>query len=271
MQRTDQALVPTLARKTDILGIAVSRTDYREASSLVVDAARKRIPLAVSALAVHGLMTGVLDRRFGRILNHFDVLAPDGQPVRWALNVFGRPRLKDRVYGPRLMLDICERAETHAVGIYLFGSTEAVVAALQANLKQRFPRLIIAGAQPDRFRDATPQEDAEDVKRIAESGAGIVFCGRGCPRQERWCDAHRDRIAGACVAVGAAFDFHAGTLKQAPSWMQRAGLEWAFRLLCEPRRLWRRYLLLNPLFVICILLQILGLSRCFRRPPHPAD
>ena len=247
--------------KTDILGIGVSRTTYEETVEAILAAGRRHEPLTVTALAVHGLMTGVRDPEFGAQLNAFDILTPDGQPVRWALNRFGRPRLRERVYGPTLMLRVCEAAANEGVSIYLLGSRPEVINRLVARLKARFPKLRIAGAQPDRFRDATPEEDAEDVRRITQSGAGIVFCGRGCPRQEQWCFHHRDRLPAALVAVGAAFDFHAGTSPQAPALLQRAGLEWAFRLVHEPRRLWRRYLLLNPLFIAGIFLQSIGCTR----------
>ena len=245
--------------KISILGIGISSITYAETVDLVSSCAWEKKPLIVSALAVHGLVTGMLNRDFGARLNRFDVLAPDGQPVRWALNWLGKCGLKERVYGPTLMLKICERAQQEHMGIYCFGSTGKVVEALAHNLKTKYPRLIISGYQADRFGEASPEEDADDVKRISDSGARIVFCGRGCPRQEVWCYNHRDRINGPLVAVGAAFDFHAGLLPQAPPVLQKAGLEWVFRLAHEPRRLWKRYMLLNPLFIIAILLQASGI------------
>lgn len=253
-----------LPAKTSILGIGVARTTYDETAQLIVQAGRQRKPLIVSALAVHGLMNGVLNPAFGAKLNQFDIVTPDGQPVRWALNWFGAPRVKDRVYGPTLMLEICKKAEQAEVGVYFFGSKKEVLDNLVLNLTKRFSRLIVSGAQPDRFREATPEEDTEDVRRISDSGAGIVFCGRGCPRQEEWCYAHRNKMDAPLVTVGAAFDFHAGTLQQAPSWMQNLGLEWLFRLIQEPRRLWKRYMLLNPLFILCIFLQAAGICNFTR-------
>jgi exopolysaccharide biosynthesis WecB/TagA/CpsF family protein len=254
-----------LPTKSDVLGIAVSRTSYAEAAECVVRAGKERKPLALSALAVHGLMDGVIYPEFGSVLNEFDIVTPDGQPIRWALNCTGKPRLKERVYGPTLMLEICKQAEEAEVGIYLFGSTQESVDKLCRNLRQWYPALIISGAQADRFREATPEEDAEDVAKIRESGAGIVFCGRGCPRQERWCHRHRDKLNGALVAVGAAFDFHSGLVRQAPPFLQKMGLEWLFRLYCEPRRLWRRYIILNPLFVFGLLLSALRMDRLWHR------
>lgn len=250
-----------LPQKTSVLGIQVSRTTYEEATRHVIQAARARQPLIVSALAVHGLMDGVLYPAFGEKLNAFDMLTPDGQPIRWALNLFGTPPLRQRVYGPTLMLRICEKAWQERIGIYLFGSTEENIKGVLYKLERLYPGLVVSGWQADRFRDATPEEDAADIKRIAASGAGVVFCGRGCPRQEVWCHEHRNKLHAALIAVGAAFDIHAGTRRQAPALMQKVGLEWLFRFAQEPRRLWRRYLILNPLFVIYVTLQSCGFKR----------
>jgi exopolysaccharide biosynthesis WecB/TagA/CpsF family protein len=270
---TDRDPAMPLPPRTRILGIGVSRVTYETVVEQVAAAARSRRPLAVTALAVHGLMSGVLDPDFARVLHGLDILTPDGQPVRWALNLFGRPVLRRRVYGPTLMLRLCERAAADKLGVYLFGSRPDVVETLARKLARRFPGLEIAGLQADRFREATAEEDRADVERILASGARLVFCGRGCPRQERWCLAHRERLSMPLIAVGAAFDFHAGMLRQAPAWMQNAGLEWLFRLAVEPRRLWRRYLLLNPLYLACLGAQALGWPRFARpaAPPSPED
>ena len=185
------------------------------------------------------------------------MVVPDGQPVRWALNWLWRANLEDRVYGPDLMLRVCEAASAEGIGIYLYGSRPAVIEALTSNLENRFPKLRIEGAQPSRFRPATPSEDEEDIRRIRESGARIVFVGLGCPLQERWALEHRERAPVVFICVGAAFDFHAGTLSQAPAWMQRHGLEWFYRFIREPRRLWKRYLLLNPAYLTLLGLELL--------------
>ena len=240
-----------------VAGVGVSATDYDGATEAVVAAAKARRTLLVTALAVHGLTVGATDPEIGRALAAFDVVTPDGQPVRWALNLLHRTGLRDRVYGPNLMLRVCTAAEREGVGIYLYGSRPETLAKLRASLTERFPRLRIAGWRPSRFRADTPEEDADDVRTIVESGAGIVFVGLGCPRQERWAYLHRDRIPLPMLCVGAAFDFHAGTVRQAPGWMQARGLEWLFRLAVEPRRLWKRYLGYNPLFVALVARQLL--------------
>jgi exopolysaccharide biosynthesis WecB/TagA/CpsF family protein len=202
-------------------------------------------------------MTGVLNRKHGQRLNSFHMLAPDGQPVRWALNwLGGGERLRDRVYGPELTKRVCAAAAQHGIGVFLYGSRDEVVNGLADQLSRWSPDLHIAGLQPSRFREATSAEDQADVDTINRSGAGVVLVGLGCPLQERWAFEHLGRIQAVMLCVGAAFDFHAGYVPQAPPWMQRSGLEWLFRLWQEPRRLWRRYLLLNPLYLILLFLQV---------------
>lgn len=245
----------------DVLGIRVNAVDYAEATRRVMAAAHERRGFSVSALAVHGVMTGVLDRAHRARLNQLDLVVPDGQPVRWALNLVHRLRCRERVYGPSLMLTICARAAREELPIFLFGSRPEVLDRLSANLVARFPALRIAGARSSRFRQLSEAENEEMLTEIRESGAAIVFVGLGCPRQEVWAFENRDALGCPILAVGAAFDFHAGLLPQAPVRMQRLGLEWLYRLWHEPRRLWRRYLYLNPLYVALTVLQLLGLRR----------
>lgn len=245
--------------KYNILGILINAIDYEAVVERVIATAYHRQSLTVSALAVHGVMTGVLDAEHRYRLNHLDIVAPDGQPVRWALNMLHGVGLPDRVYGPTLTLKICERAAHERLPIYLYGSRPEVLRMLSQNLIKRFPRLIIAGAQPSAFRRLTPEEQAATAQQINQSGAAIVFVGLGCPRQEVWVYEHRDLLSMPMLAVGAAFDFHAGIVPQAPAKLQRIGLEWAFRLAQEPSRLWRRYLLLNPLYLALAAAQFLRL------------
>jgi len=232
-----------------VLGVNVSCVDYNSAVTAIVAAARQRTSFGATALAVHGLMEAHLDPTFAELLNRLNLVMPDGQPVRWALNLLGAGDLNDRVYGPTLTLKVCAMAAAEKLPIFLFGSSQQVLDRLELNLKSRFPGLIIAGVQADRFREPTPAEDQQDIATIKRSGAAIVFVGRGCPRQEKWVATHLGKIPVAMIAVGAAFDFHAGTLRQAPRLLQDYGLEWLFRLAIEPKRLWRRYLILNPLFI----------------------
>jgi N-acetylglucosaminyldiphosphoundecaprenol N-acetyl-beta-D-mannosaminyltransferase len=245
------------AGKRNVLGILMNVADYEGAVDFVVRAARERRSAAVSALAVHGLMTGVLNREQKFRLNHFDLLVPDGQPVRWVLNWLYCAGLRDRVYGPTLTLEICARAAGEGLPVYFYGSTTEVLVSLRRNLEARFPRLIIAGMEPSKFRRLNPDEKIELATRIRASGAAIAFVGLGCPRQEAFAYEFRDHLQMPILAVGAAFPFLAGIAPQAPHWMQDAGLEWFFRLLAEPRRLWRRYLLLNPAYVCLVAMQAL--------------
>lgn len=247
------------AGRFNVLGVQVDAVDYAAAVERIVVAARRRQPLAVSALAVHGVMTGVLDRTHRYRLNQLDLVVPDGQPVRWALNAIHGAGLRERVYGPTLTLQVCERAAAEGLPIFLYGSTTDTLDRFSANLRQRFPALQIAGAQPSAFRRLTPEEPQRVVRRIVDSGAQIALVGLGCPRQEVWAFEYRQALSMPLLAVGAAFDFHAGRLSQAPPAMQRYGLEWLYRLSQEPSRLWRRYLLLNPLYLCLFGLQWTGL------------
>lgn len=244
--------------KKNVLGVNIDAVDYEAAAERTIAAAVSGRSMAASALAVHGVMTGVLNATHRYRLNHLDLVVPDGQPVRWALNWLYRARLPDRVYGPTLMLRLCERAARQGLPIYLYGSRPSVLEALCANLRARFPALVIAGAQPSRFRQMTVEEKQSLVDAIRSSGAMLAFVGLGCPRQEVWVYEYRDRLALPLIAVGAAFDFHAGALPQAPARLQRLGLEWLYRLMREPRRLWKRYML-NPLYLGMLVLQATGL------------
>ncbi|MFL5525409.1 MAG: WecB/TagA/CpsF family glycosyltransferase [Gemmatimonadaceae bacterium] len=255
--------------KRSILGVDVNVIDYEAAVEQIVAAARNRKPFAVTSQPVHGIVVGARDAEHRYRLNHFDLLTPDGQPVRWALNLLHKVGLRERVYGPSLMLAVCERLATERLPIYLFGSRRETIDLLSANLRRRFTALHIAGAQPGRFKVLSPDERKEIVRTIKESGAALVFVGLGCPRQEIWAYENRDALSMPAVCVGAAFDFHAGTVSQAPPALQRAGLEWAYRLVREPRRLWRRYALFNPLYVGMIAAQATGAINFDSRPAIP--
>ena len=243
--------------KVPLFGVGISVTDYTEACASIMDAARARRSYAVSALATHGLTEAARDAEFGELVNSIELVTPDGQPVRWAMNMLHGTALSERVYGPDLVAAVCATAAAEGMSIYLFGSTAETCRAVAEELPRRYPGLRIAGVQPDRFRDATADEDAADIQRIRASGADIVLVGRGCPRQERWVAQHRGLIPAPMLAVGAAFDYIAGNITRPPRWMQRAGLEWLFRLIQEPRRLFRRYLVHNCLFVLMLAREML--------------
>lgn len=245
--------------KKEILGVMVNVIDYEATAARIIAAAEARQPLGVSALAVHGVMTGVLDRVHRYRLNELQLVVPDGQPVRWALNWLYRSGLKDRVYGPNLTLYVCEQAAAKRLPVFFYGSTHRVLDRLVTNLSERFPDLPIAGFLPSQFRQLRHHEKCEIVQVIKESRAALTFVGLGCPRQEIWVFEHLNYLDMPMLAVGAAFDFHAKLLPQAPEWVQERGLEWLYRFAQEPKRLWRRYMLLNPSFLTLLLLQIAGL------------
>lgn len=244
--------------KKNISGILIDAVDYETAVSRTITAARFGMPFAVSALAVHGTMTGADDPEHRFRLNSFNLLVPDGQPVRWALNLLHHADLSDRVYGPNLTLLLLSAAEQNQLPVYFYGTTAPVLGKLRSELSLRFPKLKVARMEASRFRTLTQEECSELVGRITASGARMLFVGLGCPRQEVFAFELRSSLSIPIVAVGAAFPFIAGTLPQAPSWMQERGLEWFFRLIQEPKRLWRRYLFTNTLFVFRVVRQLLG-------------
>jgi N-acetylglucosaminyldiphosphoundecaprenol N-acetyl-beta-D-mannosaminyltransferase len=249
------------AGKRNILGVLIDVVDYEGAELAIISAAVEQKPMSVSALAVHGLMTGALDREQQFRLNQFSLLVPDGQPVRWALNWLHDAPLTDRVYGPNLTLRICARAATEGLPVYFYGGTPEILVLLKQSLRLRFPDLVIAGMESSQFRQLSVSEREQLAKRIRSSGAAILFVGLGCPRQEVFVYEFRELLSMPLLAVGAAFPFLAGVIPQAPSWMQKTGLEWLFRLSSEPRRLWRRYLFLNPAYLFLLTLQALGFSK----------
>lgn len=259
---------PSGTSKRNVLGVMVDAVDYASATDRVLTAARERTGFALTALAVHGVMTGVQDPDHNARLNSFDLVTPDGQPVRWALNLLHRAGLTDRVYGPTLTLRVLAGCADKGLPVYLYGSTDETLDRLIPALTAQFPALKIAGREPSKFRTAAPGEPEQIAERIRTSGARVVLVGLGCPRQEVFAYAMRPLLDLPLLAVGAAFDYHAGLLRKPPPWMQRAGLEWLWRLGLEPGRLWRRYVLLNPAYLTRMLAQLLRVWR--PRPPAPA-
>jgi len=238
--------------KRSILGVGVSVVDLDSAADRIIAAARQRCAFGATALAVHGVMTGALDPEHRYRLNRLDLVTPDGQPVRWALRFLHGETLPDRVSGPDLMPVVCARAAAAGLNVFLYGSTPQVLDALKTALVEMSPTIRIVGAEPSRFRRLTEKDAAEVEQRIRDAGAHLVLVGLGCPRQEIFVFEHLQSLGVPMLAVGAAFDFLAGRIPKAPSWMQKSGLEWLFRLAHEPRRLWRRYVLLNPLYCLMI-------------------
>ena len=231
-----------------VLGVRFDATTYADASARILGWAAAGESRTVYCSNTHSAVEAQDDPAFRDVLDRADLNTPDGVPVVWALRHLG---LADagRVYGPDLMLRVLRDAAAAGVPVAFYGSSEATLAALTARLPALAPGLDVRATISPPYRALTVAEDAAFAAEIVASGARIVFVGLGCPRQERWCDAHRGRLPAVMVAVGAAFDFHAGRVRQAPPALQRAGLEWAFRLAVEPRRLWRRYARVVPRFI----------------------
>jgi N-acetylglucosaminyldiphosphoundecaprenol N-acetyl-beta-D-mannosaminyltransferase len=249
------------AARVNILGVAVCPVS-RAGALLRIErwvAAKDRQYVCVSG--IHGVMESHRDRTLRDIHNAAGMVVPDGMPLVWLSRLRGF-RDVERVYGPDLLLACCDRSRTTGYRHFFYGGASGVPELLGARLQARFPGLSVVGAYSPPFRALTPAEDAELVQRINTARPDIVWVGLGTPKQERWMAEHRAALdAAVLIGVGAAFDFHAGLKRQAPRWMQRSGLEWLFRLLAEPRRLWRRYLRNNPLFVWHVLLQALRVRR----------
>jgi N-acetylglucosaminyldiphosphoundecaprenol N-acetyl-beta-D-mannosaminyltransferase len=235
--------------KRDLFGVSVSPTCYDEAIEAIIESAVTRSGGVATFLAVHGIVSAATNAEYRERVNRCQIVAPDGQPVRWALNFFHSAHLSDRVYGPEMMRRVCQRCAQDGLGIFLCGSTPQVLALLASRLREMFPDLIIAGVESPPFRPMSPAENDALCDRINRSNAAVVFIGLGVPRQEIFADSNRDKIRGVQLCVGAAFDFHAGNKKTAPAFMQRHGLEWLYRLCQEPGRLWKRYLVTNSIFI----------------------
>lgn len=248
-----------------LFGVNVSATTYDEALRMVIHAAKQKKSVCVSHLAVHGLITATQDQSLRAMLDEFEIVAPDGQPVRFALNILYKEKLPESVCGSKFTLRVCERAAVDNIGIYLYGSYQHVVEALRDKLITRYPGLRIVGIEPSAFRPLTEAEDDALVHRINKSGASVVFFGLGCPLQEKFAYKHKTKIKAVQICVGAAFDFLSGEKRKAPEWMQRHALEWFFRLSQEPGRLWRRYFVTNTIFLLKFFLQLVGIEKHLRK------
>ncbi len=249
-----------------MIGIEVSVTDYADVLERIDAMIAGRAPGYICHAAVNTLMNARRDTVALAAVNGATIVAPDGMPVVWALRALGED-IHDRVYGPDLMLAACERSLRTGARHFLYGgATEEVTGALEASLRSRFPGIDIAGTRTPPFGDLTAAEATVAEKAIETSGADIVWVGLGSPRQEKWMAKMRERLAAPVFAgVGAAFDFHAGLVPQAPGWMQRHGLEWVYRAGREPRRLGPRYLRDNPAFTAKVGAQLIRERRARTR------
>jgi N-acetylglucosaminyldiphosphoundecaprenol N-acetyl-beta-D-mannosaminyltransferase len=249
---------PEDVRMRDILGLPIAMTDYTEAMDVMDGMIARRERGYVCATAVHAVMVGQDDAEMRSALQGSTLTVPDGMPLVWAANLLGED-LRDRVYGPELMLRYCERSAEKGHRIFLYGGRDqGSLAQLTLNLRLRFPGLKIVGGYSPPFRALTEDEDNAIAEQINAARPDIVWVGIGVPKQEKWMARMRDRLdAPVLAAVGAAFDFHAGRVSMAPEWMQNRGLEWTYRIAQEPRRLLPRYLVHNPRFIARVAVQFL--------------
>ncbi len=242
-------------RTQPVLGVPIDSVSFSGAQDRVLAWGHCRESRFVVLANVHVVVTASRDPEFGAVVAAADMATPDGAPVAWLLGKLVSAA-QDRVNGPDLtwaLLGLCEREQ---LPVYFFGSSRETLVRLAEHITAAFPALPVAGFEAPPFRPLTEQEDADVVERINASGAGLVFVGLGCPKQECWMHAHRGRVNAVMLGVGAAFDFHAGTVSRAPAWMRDHGLEWLHRLISEPGRLWKRYLVTNTLFVIGAIRQL---------------
>ncbi|MGD1953378.1 MAG: WecB/TagA/CpsF family glycosyltransferase [Leptolyngbyaceae cyanobacterium] len=244
-------------RRVSILGAPVDATSYQDACDRISKWAKTKRSCYIVAANVHVVMTAYWNPAYRHILNQAALVTPDGMPLVWGLRRLGVQH-QTRVYGPDLMLAWCDRAAKEELSIYLYGGTDIMVQRLAENLHRRFPNLIISGTHAPPFRPLTTAEEADDIAAIHQSGAAVVFVGLGCPKQEEWMARQQDKLNAVMIGVGAAFSFHSGTVSQAPRWIMAWGLEWAYRLCQEPRRLWRRYVLNNTAFLVLFGLQLMN-------------
>lgn len=235
----------------------VDVTSYPDAAGRVLSWAAEGLSRYVCAANVHMVMESHDNRAFQNVVNGADLVTPDGVPLVWALKLLGVSDAT-RVYGPDLTLHVCKAAAEQGIPIGLYGGTPESLEAFVTFLETNYPGIIINCTIAPPFRPLTPEEDERYTTQINTSGVRILFVGIGCPKQEKWMAAHKDKISAVMLGVGAAFDFHTGRVKQAPSWMQSMGLEWFFRLLMEPKRLWKRYFKHNPRFVMLFLRQMIS-------------
>jgi N-acetylglucosaminyldiphosphoundecaprenol N-acetyl-beta-D-mannosaminyltransferase len=262
----DESLIGEITR-CDVLGVQVSAVNMPMAVRQIQQWIDRRECNYVCITGVHGVMESQRDPKLKQIHNSAGMVTPDGMPMVWVNKLRGNSFV-DRVYGPELMLEICKLGVEKGHKHFFYGGAEGVPELLAQKLQEKVPGMKVVGTYSPPFREITESEDHDIVQMINSKGADIVWIGLSTPKQERWMAKHIGRIhAPVMVGVGAAFDFHAGLKRQAPRRIGRMGLEWFYRLCCEPRRLWKRYLINNPKFCWYMLLQTLGL-RDFSAAPE---
>jgi N-acetylglucosaminyldiphosphoundecaprenol N-acetyl-beta-D-mannosaminyltransferase len=251
----------TAFSRVNVLGVAVSAINMDSALSAIVAALDQKQRGYICVTGVHGVSEAQSDEPFRRILNRAFLCTPDGMPLVWVGRRRGHHNM-GRVYGPDLMLAVLELSEKKGYRHFFYGGANGTAEALRQQMLKRFPKLQVVGTFEPPFRPLNPEEETKLVELVKKSRPDIMWIGLSTPKQEKFMAQYLQRLdVTLMVGVGAAFDIHAGRLRQAPVWMQRSGLEWFFRLCCEPRRLWKRYLKNNPLFLMRLFCQWTGLKR----------
>jgi N-acetylglucosaminyldiphosphoundecaprenol N-acetyl-beta-D-mannosaminyltransferase len=243
-----------------ILKMRVDATSYFDATERIISWAKDAQSEYVCLANVHMAMEVYDDPNFALLVNQSALVTPDGMPLVWGLRAFGLQEAS-RVYGPTLTLHVCEAAAKQGVPVGLYGGTPESLVAFTKFLYEQFPGIRVVCQISPPFRPLLATEDATYTQQIVESGARILLVGIGCPKQERWMADHWKQIPAVMLGVGAAFDFYSGRVKQSPSWLQKVGLEWVFRLFMEPNRLWKRYFKHNPRFIFFFVQQYFGLRK----------
>lgn len=249
------------SERVNILGVGVDPINLSCATDTLITWVEQKTPGYVCVTGVHGIIESQRDENLRRIHHSAAMVTPDGMPLVWLSKLYGYRKVS-RVYGPDLMLSICNKSVSLGFRHYFYGGGQGVPEKLGTKLVEKFPGIKIVGCFSPPYRPLTSDEDRAIIDRINKTSPDIIWVGISTPKQEQWMVEHVDQLKGAIlIGVGAAFDFIAGTKRQAPRWMQSIGMEWFFRLLSEPRRLWKRYLINNPLFIILVLGQAFHLKK----------
>jgi len=251
-------LNPPPTPRTNVLGVGVCAINMEDAIRLSDSLIRKNGRGYVCATGVHGVMEAQADQAFRGILNRAFIATPDGMPMVWIGRLVGHHRVR-QVSGPDYMFELCRFSVDQGYRHFLYGGAEGVAEHLAAELERKIPGLQIAGTYTPPFRPLNLTEEAELTALVAEAKPDVFWVGLSTPKQERFMSYYLDKLdVKLMVGVGAAFDIHTGRIKDAPRWVKNVGMQWLHRLLQEPRRLWRRYLINNPRFIWNISLQFLG-------------
>ena len=239
-----------------ILGVFIDAIGWHQTLAKLIKWGISKQSKYVCQCNVDVLIRTTRDEHYRHIISNSDLANPDGMPIVWALRKKGFKN-QERISGPELMIKLCRLSEQNNVSVFFYGSTPETLDKIKSKLKHEFKNLKLAGSHSPPFRQLTVHENDEIINLISSSGAGIIFVGIGCPKQEIWMHQNRNRVNAVMIGVGAAFDFYAGTVKRAPFWIQEIGMEWLFRLVMEPKRLWKRYFYGNHSFLLKIIPDIL--------------